>query len=137
MPDHRIVLFGYEPNPPEMPVLERRSMLRFPAARVRGRPKEAAAEALALIEESGRRFVVHFDADVIDFVDFPVADVPQHNAGLTFQEAIACLGVFATSPAFGGLVITEFNPDHADEHGELAGAFVRGVVEALSAASGG
>jgi arginase family enzyme len=77
------------------------------------------------------RFVVHFDVDVIDFVDFPVADVPQHNAGLKFEEAIACLDVFATSPAFGGLVITEFNPDHADEGGELAARFVRGVAGAL------
>ena len=43
------------------------------------------------------------------------------------------LDVFATSPAFGGLVITEFNPDHADEDedGELAARFVRGVAGAL------
>ena len=39
MPDDRIVLFGYEPNPPEMPVLERRSMPSYPAARVRGAPR--------------------------------------------------------------------------------------------------
>ena len=57
------------------------------------------------------RFVVHFDVDIIDFVDFPVADVPQHNAGLTFQDVMACLGTFAASPVFGGLVITELNPD--------------------------
>jgi arginase len=137
MSDDRIVYFGYEPNPPEMPVLERRSMPRFPAARVRGGPEEAAEEALALLEKAAHRFVVHFDVDVIDFVDFPVADVPQHNAGLTFEETMTCLQVFAASPAFGGLVITEFNPDHADERGELAAAFVRGVVGALRPASGG
>jgi arginase len=132
MPDERIVLFGYEPNPPEMPALERRSMPRYPATRVRGGPEEAAAEALALIQASARRFVVHFDVDVIDFVDFPVADVPQHNAGLKFEEVIACLGVFAASPEFGGLVITEFNPDHADGEGELAETFVRRVTDALA-----
>jgi arginase len=132
MEDARILLFGYEPNPPEMPVLERRSIPHYPAESVRGRPGEAAAEALALLEVSAQRFVVHFDVDVIDFVDFPVADVPQHNAGLTFEEAMACLTTFAASPAFGGLVITEFNPDHADERGELAAAFVRGVVRALA-----
>jgi arginase len=137
MSDARIVLFGYEPNPPEMPVLERRSIPHYPADSVRGRPEDAAAEALALLEGSVGLFVVHFDVDVIDFVDFPVADVPQHNAGLTFEETIACLRTFAASPAFGGLVITEFNPDHADEKGELAAAFVRGVVGALRPASGG
>ena len=35
-----------------------------------------------------------------------------------------------------GLVITEFNPDHTDVNGKLAASFVRGVVEAISAASG-
>jgi arginase len=30
--DEKIVLFGYEPNPPEMEVLERRSMPPYPAA---------------------------------------------------------------------------------------------------------
>ena len=132
MQDARIVLFGYEPNPPEIPVLERHSMPRYPAEVVRGRPGEVTAEAVALLEGRADRFVVHFDVDVIDFVDFPVADVPQHNAGLRFDEAIASLGVFAASPAFGGLVITEFNPDHADENGELTARFVRGVAGALA-----
>jgi arginase len=132
MQDARIILFGYEPNPPEIPVLERRSMPRYPAEVVRGRPGEVAAEAVALLEGRADRFVVHFDVDVIDFVDFPVADVPQHNAGLKFDEALASLEVFAASPAFGGLVITEFNPDHADENGELTARFVRGVAGALA-----
>jgi arginase len=95
MEDAKILLFGYEPNPPEVGVLERRSMPRYPAASVRGRAEEAASEALVLLEDSADRFVVHFDVDVIDFVDFPVADVPQHNAGLTFRDTMACLSVFA------------------------------------------
>jgi len=69
---------------------------------------------------------------MIDFVDFPVADVPQHNAGLAFRDAMASLGVFAASPSFGGLLITEFNPDHADEEGRHAKVFVREVAEVLA-----
>ncbi len=76
--------------------------------------------------------MVHFDVDVIDFVDFPVADVPQIKAGLTFRDVMAYLGVFAASPSFGGLAITEFNPDHADEEGELARFFVREVADVLA-----
>ena len=135
MEDERIVLFGYEPNPPEFGVLERRSMPRYPAEKVRRGPEEAAAEALARVEGAAGSFVVHFDVDVIDFVDFPVADVPQHNAGLRFDEAIACLEVFVSSPKFAGLTITEFNPDHADEAGDLAAAFVREVAAALGKGS--
>ncbi len=68
---------------------------------------------------------------MIDFVDFPVADVPQHNAGLMFREAMACLEVFASSPHFVGLTITEFNPDHADEEGVLAATFASEVAATL------
>jgi arginase len=132
MDDAKIVLFGYEPNPPEVGALERRSMPRYPAESVRGRAEEAASEALALLEDSADRFVVHFDVDVIDFVDFPVADVPQINSGLTFRDTMACLSVFAASPGFGGLVVTEFNPDHADEEGELAATFVEAMAGALA-----
>ncbi len=131
MEDERTLLFGYEPNPPEMEVLERRAMPRYPAERVRGRAREAAAEALARAKATPGGFVVHFDVDVIDFLDFPVADVPQHNAGLGFDEAAACLEVFVSSPRFAGLTITEFNPDHADKAGDLAAVFVGDVAAAL------
>src|SRR3712207_7329596 len=97
-----MVLFGSEPTPPEIPVLERRSMPRYPAEVVRGRPGEAAAEAIALLEGRADRLVVHFDVEVIDFVDFPVADVPQHNAGLKFVEAIACSTFSPRPPRPGG-----------------------------------
>lgn len=133
MEDEKVVLFGYEPNPSEVGVLERHSMPRYPAKIVRDRPREAAAEALARIEEEVERFVVHFDVDVIDFVDFPIADVPQHNVGLRFREAIACLEVFVSSPSFAGLTITEFNPDHADGEGTLAAIFTSEVAAVLAA----
>jgi arginase len=132
MDDEMIVMFGYEPNPPEMETFARRSMHRFPAKEVRGRAGDAAAEALSCLEGLARSFVVHFDVDVIDFVNFPVADVPQHNAGLTLREAVTSLGVFASSPRFAGLVVTEFNPDHADERGEIAARFVEEIADALA-----
>ena len=132
MEDEKIALFGYSHNEPEAETLARRSMPRYPVERVRHGPEKTAAEARAYLEETAETFVVHFDVDVIDFVDFPVADVPQINAGLTFREALECFGVFAASPKFAGLVLTEFNPDHADEEGEAAAALVRGVVDAVA-----
>ena len=134
MADERIVLFGYEPNPPEVPALSRRRMPRWPAARVRGRPREAAPEALDLLEgPAGGTFVVHFDVDAIDSVDFPIADYFQLNAGLPFREAVAALRTFLASPKFAGLTVTEFNPDHADEEGEVAAALAAGLASALAA----
>ncbi len=136
MPTDAIIFFGYAPNPGDTQGLERRvleqhSFLRYPLESVQNRAREAAIEVLAKVEQKARQFVVHFDVDVIDFVDFPIADVPQFNTGLTFQEAMSCLDVFAASPQFGGLVITEFNPDHMDEDGKLASIFVERVVQAL------
>ena len=133
MPDANVALFGYSRNEPEVEVLSRRSMPRYPVDQVRAGPGKAAAEALACLEEATRTFVVHFDVDVIDFVDLPVADVPQINAGLTFWEALACLEVFASSRRFVGLVVTEVNPEHADEEGETAMAIVQGLVDAVTA----
>ena len=134
MADELIVPFGYEPamDSDETTLLERRAMPHFPAERVRRDPTAVAEEALALVEGRSERFAVHFDVDVIDFVDFPVADVPQHNAGLTFREAMACLGIFAASPALAALTVTEFNPDHGDEGGELAARLAQGIANALA-----
>ena len=130
----KIVAFGY--NPAEMKDVEHEVLARYPIptyplAAVQGHARDAAASALRLLEGREERFVVHFDVDVIDFVDFPIADVPQFNAGLTFQEALACLEVFVSSPQCAGLTITELNPDHADEDGVLAATFVEGVASAL------
>jgi arginase len=47
-----------------------------------------------------RRVLLHLDVDVVDFIDLPIADIPQHNAGLTFDEAMTCLAVFAGTRAW-------------------------------------
>lgn len=125
MPAEKLALFGYSRNEPEVEILSRRSTPRYPVGRAREGSEKAAAEAVAYPEEVAGRFLGHFDVDVIDFVDMPVAAVPQRNAGLTFREALACLGVFASSSKCAGLlVITEFNPDHADKAGEIVTVFV-------------
>ena len=129
--EDKIVAFGYNPaemNEVEHEALARHHLLTYPLAQVQGRARDAAREALMQLESRVEWFVVHFDVDVIDFVDFPIADVPQINAGLTFQEAMACLEVFVSSPQFAGLSIAEINPDHADEQGILATTFVESLV---------
>jgi arginase len=134
MPEDKIVVFGYNPremNDVEHDVLARHPMLNYPVTQVQGRVRHVATEALTQVEDRAQLFVVHFDVDVIDFVDFPIADMPQLNAGLTFRDAMVCLELFVSSPKFAGLIITEINPDHADEQGVLATAFVAGVAKAL------
>jgi arginase family enzyme len=52
---------------------------------------------------------------------------------LSFQEAMACLEVFVSSPQFAGLTIAEINPDHADEQGTLASIFIESLVRVFAA----
>ena len=100
--------------------------------RVPLRPEQAAEEALARVGASADRFLVHLDVDVVDFFDLPVADIPLHNEGLTFDEAMRCLTVFARHEGLAGLTITEFNPDHGAEDGSTTDTLVRGLVAALA-----
>jgi arginase len=131
--DGRVLLFGYTDYPgAEHDVLAGRDLPRLPAERVRGRPAEAAEEALALLGAAADRFLLHLDVDVVDFLDLPVADIPQHNDGLAFDEAMTCLATFARHPGLAGVVVTEFNPDHGAEDGSTADALARGLAGALA-----
>ncbi len=134
MAQEDIVLFGYNAEAgwidgAEIEVLAQCRMTKYPVSQVRGTAKEAAKEALAQIENKADSILVHFDVDVIDFVDFPVADVP-HYEGLGFDEAMSALDVFVASRKLAGLVITEFNA-HRDANGMLARRFVDAVAKAL------
>jgi arginase len=127
------VLFGFTDYPgAEHDVLVRRDLAGLSVEQIGGRPRQAAEEALARVRASAERFLLHFDVDVVDFLDLPVADIPLHNAGLTFDEAMTCLAVFARDEGLAGLTITEFNPDHGAEDGSTADALVRGLVGAIA-----
>ena len=131
----RLVLFGYNPreiNEHEPEVLRRHGIAHYPSTVIRQDVRAAAEAALRYIEQRAARFVLHFDVDVIDFTDLPLADVPQFSGGLPFRDVIECLGVFASSPKFAGLTVAEVNPDHGDEEGEHAARLVRGIAWALA-----
>jgi arginase len=103
-----------------------------PATAVAGHARQAAAQAADTLRGRADRFLVHFDVDVIDFVDFPIADdAYQRNQGLSVDDAMAALSVFAGDPAFGGLVITEVNPDHAVAEDDLLQQFVPRLATSL------
>ena len=75
-------------------------------------------------------YLVHFDVDVLHTGLFPLANFP-HFAGLTLDQAATCLDEFAGGEGFGGLVITEVNPDH-DSGGQLLRTLADRVVRALA-----
>jgi arginase len=134
MAEEDIVLFGYNAeagaiDDAEIEVLQQCQMMKYPLSQVRGKAKESAREALNQLENKADSILIHFDVDVIDFDDFPAADLPHHH-GLSFDEAMVSLDVFLASRKFAALVITEFNADR-DPDGTLAARLVDAVAKTL------
>lgn len=71
-------------------------------------------EMTNLLETWGQEFdhlLVHFDVDVLNFLDTPIADTTaSREVGLTLDQAMRVLATLATDSRFSGLTITEINP---------------------------
>jgi arginase len=128
----KVVYFGHNErkmNEVEVEYLGEYGMPAYPVSRLEGSARSLAEEALEELETSVEAFALHFDVDVICFKDFPIANVPIHNEGLSFEQAMECVEVFSASPKCIGIIITEINPDHADEI--LGARFAEGIASAL------
>ena len=131
----RVVLFGFDPaelDTGEWTELASRHLYAAPAPAVRADPAGQACAALAYLARRCDSYLVHFDVDVLHTGLFPVANYP-HFAGLTLDEVSVCLNEFGGGERFGGLVITEVNPDH-DPSGQLLRTLAARVVRALAPA---
>ncbi len=131
--DH-LALFGYHPgvvDEREWEVFKRHQILHFPVTSFNGQSAQMAQYALSQLEQWVNAVLVHFDVDVIDSADSPLANFPFHNMGMSLSEALTCLNVFCSSPKCAGLVLTELNPDH-DGDGTLVPTFTRLLIEALT-----
>jgi arginase len=135
----RLVLFGCEAG--ELGDERHRELAgrlaghAWPAERIRaaaGGPPAAASAALAELEPRVGTVLVHFDVDVVDSGDLPLANFPHFGQGLTLAEALACLEVFLAAGNLGGLVVTEVNPDH-DPDGSQLPRLVDGLAAAIPA----
>jgi arginase len=118
----------------ERRLLDELGVTHLHASEVHADPVGAAGRARHAMEELQAPFVVHCDADVLSFADTPLADVPDSGGdpiGLRLDELAAGLAVFASSPRFAGLVLTEINPDHAPDPGVLQN-FVAVIADALA-----
>ena len=131
----QVVLFGFDPaelDTGEWTELVSRHLYAAPAPAVRADPVGEAQRARGYLDRRSVSYLVHFDVDVLHTGLFPLANYP-HFAGLTLDEVSACLNEFARGERFGGLVITEVNPDH-DPSGQLLKALTARVVRALAPA---
>ena len=130
--DH-IVAFGYderEPSPGQQQWLRDQGVRCYPANRMAD-PAEQAAAATAYLAGRARPLLVHFDVDVIDSTEFPLADFPLFNVGLGYVHALSCLKTFCSADHFAGLIVTEINPGR-DPDGTLVTRLVDDISHALA-----
>jgi arginase len=75
------------------------------------------------------RIVIHFDVDVIDFVDLPLSEASHfRNSGPTYNQPLAVLKVLLVDDRIAALSIGELNPDHGEEGGTTVRIFVEGLA---------
>jgi arginase len=129
-----IVLFGQDPLQPSVEhwtyLCEKQFKCYFRST-VAANPTTTAQAALKYLSDQGCDAVlIHFDVDVIDSGEFPLANFP-HYAGLQFEQAAEALTIFL-SEANGllGMALTEVNPNN-DPSGVMVTRLVDAVVAGL------
>jgi len=81
------------------------------------------------------RLLVHVDADVLDFLDFPIAEETRRYRGLRFEQLVAVLRELVAAPNWTTLTICEVNPDH-DPDGSSMRRLSEALADVLSGAPG-
>jgi arginase len=119
----------------EMTAGERRAiadhdLATIPLAEVAADPQAAAARALATLDHD--HLLVHFDVDVVDFVDQPLSENTGLNIGLPFATARVVLETVLADPRVATLTVTEHNPFHGAADGSTTGALADALAAALS-----
>jgi arginase len=105
-----------------------------PAPRLRGAeviadPVVAARRALAALPH--RHLVVHFDVDVLDALELPLADIATYGTGMRLDHIEPLLRTLVADPRVIGMTVVEANPDHDPD-----GTSIRRLVTAVAAALG-
>ncbi len=128
-----VVLLGYDERPAtahERDTIARLRLRTQPMAALRLDPRAAAQRALDGLDHH-ETIAVHFDVDVVNFLDAPLSENIERDGGATLDQALAALAVLMADERVGALTITELNPDHGDD--ETLTRFVAGLAAALAA----
>jgi arginase len=133
--DDDVVLLGAGPQQctaAERDAIAARNLRPIGVDALRADPVTAARAALERATAGGRRFLVHFDVDVIDFSDVPLSENTGRGIGVPFAAALAALEVLAAADAPLAITVTELNP----YHGAADGSDVARLATALAGAIG-
>lgn len=71
-----------------------------------------AAERAAAVLSAGEVGAIHFDVDVVDSAELPLANFPHYGTGIAVDDAVALLRRLTAVPNVRLLSLTEVNPTH-------------------------
>jgi arginase len=79
---------------------------------------------------------VHFDVDVLDALELPLADIATYGTGMRLDHVAPLLRTLVADPRVVGMTLVEANPDH-DPDGTSVRRLVTAVGAALAATTSG
>jgi arginase len=132
--DDDLVLLGTGPEQctaAEREAIAARELRPIGVGELRADPAAAARAALERATAGGRRFLVHFDVDLVDFSDVPLSENTGRGIGVAFETAIAALEVLLAHEGLLGLTVTELNPHHGAQDGSDVARLARALAGAL------
>lgn len=135
LPPERLALLGFDEGKStewELEQLERYDIMKVTDQAIRADPRSAAREILASLPTDTAAIALHFDVDVIDFVDAPLSEDANRNLGIPLDDALATLTELLRDQRVRVLTVTELNPQHASADSTVLPRFVAGLAEALS-----
>ena len=131
----QVHLVGFDPDSAtewERSVIRDRAIATSNLANVAESPTECAEAILSQWATEFERILIHFDVDVVDFNDLPLAENYSKNKGLSYDQTLELLEVLLKSPKFAGLTVTEINPDHGAEDGSTIQSFAQDLSRLLA-----
>lgn len=75
---------------------------------------------------------IHFDVDVVDFLDAPLAENTDRGVAPSLAACVEALSELFRDPRVRALTVTEFNPHHGSSDGDTTDRLVAALVASLS-----
>jgi arginase len=114
----------------EAETIRKRGIRKISLQDVKADPCQAAQQALNWAARY-ERLLIHFDVDVLTYVECPIAENVRRCEGLSLEEIGVVLGILLNAPNWRALTITEVNPDHAPDEAEIFGRLTEMLAVSL------
>ena len=75
---------------------------------------------------------MHFDVEIVDFIDAPLSEDTGRNVGVPLQAALDALATLLGDPRATALPVTELNPLHGEADGSTPTRFDDGLARACA-----